>query len=551
MIHIVKVVTIFFLVLNYAFCKQCFRGAVLENTRVGFNGEQLDPNDPYEYVRQNLQVYEEAASRAEVHKFDILVTAEQALFFINKVKGKPNVSDRDELRILAQDIPDPKDGRFVPCIQAEFDDRPILKNLSCIARKNNIYFVADITDIKNCSGDPKCPSDGIRLFNCQVAFDRQGIIIGRYHKHHLYGEFMLNQDPVQDFRFFDSDFGVRFGLYICWDRVYKDPIIGLIDKYNVTSMALSTWFGDEYPFYLSTQIDSAWSQKLKVNILTSNVQTSSGSGLFSPHGYAEYHHDVGLRGDPTYSTLVIANLPVDPRSNSYCDPDPVKISLTHLIQQRSYSYSFFATDLSSYKLYNLTQNSGYNITQCQGDFCCHLNYEISGKRQITNDPLSAATDYVFGVVNRMRQGYGPALYPLWEQSCFVMSYDLSLKEYGFETEVKFKSLNLSGNFSTTYVYSSALTNKFRLIQHKDLEYGDKSFGVKNQEIPIIFAGMHGRPYDRDPPYSQKDFGDYDFNISIDRVANHADLPYEIQHIVRTRHGKKAKPHHHSPGGFTP
>lgn len=57
------------------------------------------------------------------------------------------------------------------------------ERLSCMARNNSIYVVANMGDKKLCnSSDPSCPSDGRYQYNTDVVFDPEGKLVARYHK---------------------------------------------------------------------------------------------------------------------------------------------------------------------------------------------------------------------------------------------------------------------------------------------------------------------------------------------------------------------------------
>jgi hypothetical protein len=493
---------------------QCYRAAVLENIQAG-NNKDLDPENPLEYINQNLAAYDEAAARARNEKAQILITSEEGLFGAQTVKGHPEIRGRDSLKMVVEDIPDPKDGEFIPCIDSAFDKKPILHELSCIARRHKIYLVANHGDIKNCTGQESCRKDGVWMFNTQIAFDRSGKLIGRYHKMHLFGEFHFDQPLTQDFSFFDTDFGVRFGMYICFDRLFRDPMIGLINDYNVTTMALSTWFFDEHPFYLSHQIDQSWAQRLKINILSANVKHTvsgtTGSGLFTPSSFAIYEHDVKVNSPRSESIVLVASLPVDPKSGDQCDSNPQRIKLSHFRKEPADSYTYFKTNLTPYKMKILTDKTGRDIELCDGEFCCQLDYTLTKKPK-----EDYVNQYVFAVVKRMRTGYYTSNYTTGEENCFVSAYDTRVRQLAFDTRGKFDKLRISGNFSTDYVYKSALTNKFNLIQNKKLVYGDNTLEVKSKK-PILFAGMHGRCYDEDPPYVQADYGDRKVHRILDPI----------------------------------
>ena len=102
-------ITLRFFSLGSSSDKKCFRGAVFEYIRIeGKDG--IDPDDPLKYIRQNLLAYDNAAKSARYENAQILVTPEQGLFSPPKLKGRPEVSKRDANKLLAEDVPNPKDG---------------------------------------------------------------------------------------------------------------------------------------------------------------------------------------------------------------------------------------------------------------------------------------------------------------------------------------------------------------------------------------------------------------------------------------------------------
>lgn len=71
----------------------------------------------------------------------------------------------------------------------------------------------------------------------------------RYRKYNLYGEEHIMDRPLEgpDVSFFDTDFGVRFGLLICFDLMHFKPWEEL-QKIGVNALVLSAAWTDEVPF---------------------------------------------------------------------------------------------------------------------------------------------------------------------------------------------------------------------------------------------------------------------------------------------------------------
>ena len=84
-------------------------------------------------------------------------------------------------------------------------------------------------------------------FNSAIAFDRQGKIIAHYHKYNLYGseKIKLTKPDYPMAVEFETDFGIRVGLLICFDINFLEPVNHLDD---VDVIAYPVAWTDELPF---------------------------------------------------------------------------------------------------------------------------------------------------------------------------------------------------------------------------------------------------------------------------------------------------------------
>ncbi|KAM7340736.1 hypothetical protein ACRRTK_001351 [Alexandromys fortis] len=90
---------------------------------------------------------------------------------------------RENIYPYLEDIPDPE-VNWVSCRDPKrFGYTPVQERLSCLAKDNSIYIVANIGDKKLCnSTDPQCPLDGHYQYDTNVVFDSKGRLAARYHK---------------------------------------------------------------------------------------------------------------------------------------------------------------------------------------------------------------------------------------------------------------------------------------------------------------------------------------------------------------------------------
>ncbi|XP_054157354.1 pantetheinase-like [Oppia nitens] len=194
-----------------------FEGPILGNETV---------DKPHEIINKNLLMFKQVTEKAKQYGSNILVFSEYGII------SPP--FNRTILSTVTEKIPDPRKGVYNACDKKD-KSLPITVALSCLAKHNNIYIVADYGDRLDCDviTDKKCPKDGYYLYNTAVAFDPNGVMVAKYHKRHLFrvGEQLIYDYPSTEFSYFDTPFG-RIGIIICYDIVWGDPGTGLVSKYN-------------------------------------------------------------------------------------------------------------------------------------------------------------------------------------------------------------------------------------------------------------------------------------------------------------------------------
>lgn len=153
-------------------------------------------------------------------------------------------------------IPDPEKN-VIPCDLFE-DDGPI-KQISCAAKKGYKYIVINVSELAVCpdeqmiaNNDTRPCVDGVSHYNTNVVFDRKGQVVSRYRKYNLYIE-QVDRPKYPEATTFETDFGVTFGQFICFDLVFKRPALELVHEKKVRNIVYPTmWFG-ELPFATGKQ----------------------------------------------------------------------------------------------------------------------------------------------------------------------------------------------------------------------------------------------------------------------------------------------------------
>lgn len=443
-----------------------FKAAVYEHVQV------TDPSgDKNKTVKANLEAYEIATRNASKEKADIIVFPEDGILF--------GFKDREEVSKWAEDIPGPG---VTPC---GGNHSTLLANLSCLARSNKIYLVANIIDKKPCNeSEHGCPRDKTKFFNTNVAFDRNGTLISRYHKNHLFIEpFMSPADPPE-FAVFDTDFA-RVGMFICFDVLFAESS-ELVEKHNVTLAIMSSWWFDELPGLYAVSVQQAWSLHNRIPLLAAGIQRlekgSLGSGIYA-----------GVRGPLNYtyspdgkSKLLFA----DPTAGT---PDKPRYSGDVLEPPKRYLENSDTSDHASQELSAVSGDSRV----CHGDFCCSLSYQTS-----------SLNDKFVLLAKNGRQRFANYM-DLGIQVCILAvcnsTDDQVCKSFATKSSTKFSKLQLTGGFTTSAIFPMLASDELALTpkpmwRFESTENNEGTLTLdqeKGKDEPILEAALYARRYELD------------------------------------------------------
>eukprot|EP01051_Picozoa_sp_SAG22_P006002 SAG22_NODE_378_length_11517_cov_26.335523_1_plen_351_part_00 len=223
-------------------------------------------------------------AKAAANRSQIVVFPESA---IGSCPG-PNTDaegwTRDSILPFLEPIPVPTVPPTVLCDDPEAHaTSPVTARLSCLARQHRIAAVFDLGDLQRCGAGGGlapvaggCREDGRAQFNTAVAFDADGGLLEKYHKHHLFKEqgwFDVDANLTRKGRFTPS-FGVEFGLFICYDITFERA-----EPDAVTNFAFPTFWGLEG----AAAEQQRWSKAHAVNLLAANIGGlgTSGFGIYS------------------------------------------------------------------------------------------------------------------------------------------------------------------------------------------------------------------------------------------------------------------------------
>ncbi|XP_017023271.1 vanin-like protein 1 [Drosophila kikkawai] len=259
-----------------------------------------------------------------------------------------------------------------------------LVTLSCAARNASKYVVINLTEKERCKDVPEdtrpCAPDGLNTYNTNVVFDRQGVVVSRYRKVHVLGE-NKNSTYLPELITFETDFGVTFGQFICFDILFYTPARQLVVEQGVTDFVLPAMWYSQLPFLTAVQVQEGWAYSNDVNLLAAGASNpligNSGSGIY--HGRSGALTRV-MRQDLGERTIYVAQVPKYPRSRSVQKRAKRETALQARTPRQvanSSSYLMKRDDVENYEteLLQFDERASGNVsrTLCQGSFCCHFD----------------------------------------------------------------------------------------------------------------------------------------------------------------------------------
>ncbi|KAF8788038.1 pantetheinase-like [Argiope bruennichi] len=471
-----------------------------------------DPEEAQEVLRFNLEMYIPAAKLARSKGADILVFPEYALF--------PECN-RTETTLFCEKTPDPKE-KANPCVEVErFKDSPTLRTLSCLARNNSMVIQANVGEYLPCEGEePACHPSGNLQYNANVVFDRDGTLISRYRKEHLWYEPHFDLPFEKQCPIFTVDFGT-FLSYVCFD-IFLERIIETIKEDVIDGIVFSTMWENTMPLGMTVEFFEAFTIMMNTTLMAACIQLPGqwavGSGIFSgPYGALAYTFD-----PDGINKLVVARVPrrdhvlEEPESSitaiffngttSEWKSDGVYVpeegSDIILPPARNSSHNrYHVINMENYTLHQITLPHSY-MEECNNGMCCSLEYSAD----------AITETYYFAVFNGTQDTFYP--YYWGEEDCLLVRCDAAhgreCATFPLWTNDIFHHVNITANFSTPFVYPTVVNDHFRLVPYKDWNYNTEytlrghqsniNFDSEKGQ-PLLVAGLKGRLYREDPESS--------------------------------------------------
>lgn len=387
----------------------------------------------------------------------------------------------------------------------------VLRTISCLASKHRMYIALSFGDKVPCTrqSEPACPDDGYFLYNSIGLFDEKGRFVAKYHKMQLYYEHHYNlpsecvahPNPVT---YFDSPFG-RLGFLVCYDLMFRSPVIDLVEKHRVDTLVYSTYWFNYLPFVSAVQLQQAMAITHRVNFLAADVHLPAdgtlGAGIFS-----------GTRGALAYSNvpdgvskLIIATIPCNanyPRAEEKCPPSAKQVVVFRTDKLPEYSNNHM--NISLVKSIPLNHAFGQDFVQycCPySGICCSLYYRVRNVAQFNRE------HFVLLVGNVTSGALGQDRYPIRQEFCgLALCENSTCHSFATTSETKFASIDLTAKLKSKHIYPGVMTTTMELLPTKQWNFRtDKSSGqsvlsIRNAVKPLVAVTMYGRIYDQDPAY---------------------------------------------------
>lgn len=503
-------------------------------------GVVVDRHTALDHMQKNLYVFEEQAAIASQQGAQILVFPEDAIHGFNFTRAS--------IKGYLEVVPDPATMTWNPCLESKrFRNTEVQVRLSCMALKNNLYLVANMPSLELCnsSTDDHCPPDGQYQFNTDVVFSSDGTLVARYRKENLYFEAAFDTPPTRQLVTFSTPFAGRFGVLTCFDILFREPTVALVEKLGVRQLVYPTAWMNQLPLLAAVQFQRAFSYGAAVTLLAANIRAASlgmtGSGIFTPLQEAHHHDMVGETGrllvlsvpvlDPDFvatthtATGTESSLRFEPSWQPFSghrrrQPEPYEADAPNWPQGGWHLDAFrelhrpepdyclpndnchvgttnqnpeVFNSIMMYDNFTLVPLRGTtgNLTVCDGSLCCHLQF----RRSIVSD----SELYALGAFQGLHVVHGT--YYL-EVCALVKCTGMEFNTCGGETEhaQTVIDFHLEGNFSTCHVFPGILGDGMLLDipdesgrEHDVRVYMNRS----GMSAGLVTAMLYGRVYDKD------------------------------------------------------
>jgi pantetheine hydrolase len=218
-----------------------------------------------------------------------------------------------------------------------------------------------------------------------VVFDRNGTVISRYRKYNLFGE-SVDKPFKPSMETFETDFGVKFGHFICFDLMFRYPALEMVRNHNLTDIVFTTMWFSELPYLTAVQAQQNWAHSNNVNLLASGANNvgvgSTGSGIFGGKKGAYVSDMAGVSKTQLYTATVY-------KIKDFPQNENVRIehSVVSYTKEQMKDLKLKRDQLDAYDMDFLDDTDGAHYKEkniCKEGLCCNIkvNYTVSNSQRI-------------------------------------------------------------------------------------------------------------------------------------------------------------------------
>jgi predicted amidohydrolase len=447
-------------------------------------------------VALNTKKYVEILKSASPKKLDLIVFPEAGLRDTPETAVEVRVSDN-------------------PCKSASQPD--VLTNLSCAAAASKTYMVVNLVEKSKCdianAGD-NCAKFGFRFYNTDVVFDRSGTIVNRYRKYNLFGERDLDKPDEPEEVVIETDFGVRFGIFTCFDVLFKRPAQDLLRK-NVDGVIFPTMWHSELPFLTALQTQQMWAHAHDTYFFGAGTNVpivgSGGTGVYRGSRSRIFG---SFLAEDTFQTFIFESV-----GGKVPPPPPEDVDL--LAEQMSNFTIFTDTSLPRFASF-VVDTAVKNIQKrlCHGEddedeFCCDFDLRLSLSESRSDLPFYSYLLVVFSGVRSFRGMYNGGIQTCGVVACLNSSLSSCGHRFARYEEVQwpvtFEEITIQMRYEegeNKTFFPNSLLSSIRPIDASDTYWtgervGEKSvkrtFSVKKPQNRLFTFAIYGRNFDKDSP----------------------------------------------------
>ena len=326
-------------------------------------------------------------------------------------------------------------------------------------------------------------------------FDTDGTLLAKYHKQHLFHEEQFNTPQKAEIVVFKTSFGVTFGVFTCFDMLFYDPAIELVEKFGIRNIVFPTAWMDGFPILASVEYQQGWSRSTCVNLLAANqhlpLVDMVGSGIYSCGEALSYVYDMKTyKGHLLVATLPDLEMhPEPPIEHDTCQSNSMPFNLQQYdVKIETPFHSKLLNDI--YTFVKIDSAAG-NASVCANELCCHTSYILPSQQTLDKEL------FALGAFNGHHYPEGYSI-----QACVLIKCrSMEKSSCGTPTQTSstiFNSFQLMGNFSSkAYVHPEVLVSDVELIPAKAMLMSGNVMSVNVFEKPLLSAVLFGRIYELD------------------------------------------------------